>query len=102
MRRFIPLCALLAGVLLAALPAAAQQNCAPRDHVSLRLMELYGEVRRGVGLEGSDSLVEIYTSDATGTLTIVVTNARGISCLVAAGRAWEMLDLLSAPEGDPL
>ena len=101
MRRLFPIFTILVGLLLMAAPAFAQQNCAPRDHVILRLTTLFGEVRRGVGL-GGDSIVEIYASEATGSWTIVVTNTQGISCLVAAGQAWEAVAPVALPEGDPL
>lgn len=102
MRRLFPIFTILVGLLLMAAPAFAQQNCAPRDHVILRLTTLYGEVRRGVGLGGGESIVEIYASEATGTWTIVVTNTQGISCLVAAGQSWETVAPVALPKGDPL
>lgn len=101
MRRLFPIFTMLVGALLMAAPAFAQQNCGPRDQVILRLTTLFGEVRRGVGL-GGESIVEVYASEATGTWTILVTNTRGISCLVAAGQAWETVAPVALPEGDPL
>lgn len=102
MRRIIPFCTLIFGLLLALSPVEAQQNCAPRDHIILRLATVFGEVRRGVGLSGNGSLVEIYASEATGTWTLVFTDAQGVSCLVAAGQSWETVAPVALPDGDPL
>lgn len=101
MKRLIPLCALLLGAVLVTSPAEAQQNCAPRDHVILRLANLYGETPRGMGLDGNHHLVEVYASEEHGTWSIVVTNPTGVSCLVGSGHGWEPVKAV-APEGDPL
>jgi hypothetical protein len=102
MRRLFPIFTLLVGAFLMAAPAQAQQNCAPRQQVIERLAERYGETPRGVGLGNRNSMVEIYASDATGTWSIVVTSARGLSCLVASGQAWEVIAPVAAPEGGEL
>ena len=75
-----------------ALPAAAQSGqCAPRDLVIERLAEAYGETRRSVGLASGDAIMEVFVSEASGSWTITVTDPGGITCLVAAGRAYEAL-----------
>lgn len=66
-------------------------NCAPRHQVVQRLAEGYGESRQSVGLGANNALVEVFASVATGTWTIVVTSANGLSCLVASGQAFETL-----------
>ena len=55
----------------------------------------YGEPRQSVGLAADNALVEIFASNATGSWTITVTKAAGLTCLVASGRAFEKTDKLS-------
>lgn len=93
--------AALALTLALALPAAAQPggNCAPRDRVVERLAATYGETRRSVGLSANRAVVEVFASDATGTWTITVTLPSGLTCLVAAGHAFERIDDPAADAG---
>ena len=90
--------ALLAGLLLLA-PLAAPRaafaqptnTCAPREAVVARLAESYGETRQSIGLGANNALMELFASAQTGTWTITVTMANGITCLIAAGQAFETL-----------
>jgi hypothetical protein len=94
--------ALTALGLLAATPSArADQACAERALVVQRLAERYGETLRSMGLHQGDALVEIYSSDATGTWTILMTRPDGTTCLLAAGQQWEQdAGPLPKPGGD--
>nr|WP_240789556.1 hypothetical protein [Pseudooceanicola onchidii] len=65
--------------------------CAPRDVVLERLATTYGETRQSIGLGPNNQMVEVFASDATGTWTITVTKATGVTCLVASGQAFETL-----------
>lgn len=78
---------------LLAFPAKAQtaSNCAPREMVVERLATKYGESRQSMGLGANNAVVEVFASDETGTWTITVTSVNGITCLVAAGQAFEEL-----------
>ncbi len=73
--------------------AQAQQaaNCGPRNLVVARLAESFGETRRSIGLGADNALMEVFASAQSGTWTITVTMASGITCLVAAGQAFETL-----------
>lgn len=71
-------------------PAAAA-GCAPREVVVDRLAERYGESRHAVGLGASGTMMELFAAPETGTWTITVTSARGITCLVGSGRAFETM-----------
>lgn len=77
----------------AAQQAAAQQNrnCAPREVVLERLANGYGETRRSIGLGVNNAVIEVFASTETGTWTITVTLANGMTCLVASGQAFETL-----------
>ena len=82
--------ALTTGLALAAQPAAAQdRNCAARDTVVARLGAIYGETRRGLGLVSQGQVMELFASAETGSWTIAVTLPSGITCLIAAGEAFE-------------
>jgi isopentenyl diphosphate isomerase/L-lactate dehydrogenase-like FMN-dependent dehydrogenase len=69
-------------------PAAARGVCGERAAVIAELQHRYGETRRSVGLQQNRAIVEVWASDRTGSWTIVVTNADGRTCLMAAGEAY--------------
>lgn len=83
-------------------PGLAQgATCAPRDVVVQRLAEAYGETRRSMGLAAQGAVVEVFASDASGSWTITVTRTDSLTCLIAAGQAFEsMADALPAPGND--
>ena len=70
--------------------AEAQMVCGQRDDIVKQLQVKYGETRRSVGLQQGRGVVEIYASEKTGSWTILVTDPRGMSCLMAAGEAFEI------------
>jgi hypothetical protein len=102
MRKTIGLaCALAIGTLsLNALKAPAQTQgqeqaqaqCGPRDQVVKVLNAKYQENQRALGLINEKAMMEVYIS-ARGTWTMVVTNEAGISCVLAAGEAWDEMPL---------
>ncbi|WP_442920375.1 hypothetical protein [Marinovum sp. 1_MG-2023] len=67
------------------------QNCAPRPKVIARLAEKYGETRQSIGLGSQNAVVEVFASQETGSWTIIVTMANGVTCLLASGQAFETL-----------
>ncbi|WP_299936452.1 hypothetical protein [uncultured Pelagimonas sp.] len=80
--------ALVFGMAAIAPPAFAQTHCAPRDVVVERLQKAYSEQLTSGGLTQGDpakSVVEIWTSKETGSFTVLVSTASGLSCIVAAG-----------------
>ena len=69
-------------------PPALAQNCAEREHVITRLQDNYSEELAFGGLQksrGAQSVMEVWTSKETGSYTVLVTQANGISCIVAVG-----------------
>ncbi|GGB88187.1 hypothetical protein GCM10011363_00990 [Marivita lacus] len=79
----------------------AQQNCADRALVIERLASTYGETRQSIGLAQNNTMVEVFASTTTGSWTITVTNAAGLTCLVASGEAFERLaETLPTPAED--
>jgi hypothetical protein len=90
--------------LLAATPHAEAENrqpCAERTQVIRKLEERFGETLRSLGLQRNDGVVEIYSSETTGTWTILMTRPDGMSCLLAAGQLWEQdVQPVSKPGSD--
>ncbi|MBE0455173.1 hypothetical protein [Roseovarius autotrophicus] len=83
-------------------PVLAQGGtCAPRDVVVNRLADAYGETRQSMGLGSQGAVVEVFASETSGSWTITVTGANGITCLIAAGQSFEtMTDALPVPGSD--
>ena len=76
---------------LAASAASAQQMvCGERQHLVNHLGATYSEAPANLGLDATGSVLEVLTSDK-GTWTILVTDPKGVTCVVAAGENWEML-----------
>lgn len=74
----------LAGV---STPAVAAK-CAERDQIVDRLQSNYAEHLTVGGLQrvqNSTSVMEIWSSQETGTYTVLLTKPNGTSCIVAAG-----------------
>ena len=80
--------------------AAQGRNCGPRDAVVTRLADGYGETRQSMGLGANNAVIEVFASDETGSWTITVTRANGLTCLVASGQGFEQLAEVLPPEGD--
>ena len=95
------LLSLAAVAAILAAPVAAQQHCAPRDVVTERLNLTYGETFGGGGLQGSDSVFEVWVSEEEGTWTILMTRADGTSCVMAAGTDWRKALASETVSGKP-
>lgn len=80
------------GMAVAAPPAMAAQhqgqNCGARDVITAKLSKSFGEQHRASGLEDNTRLIEFWTSDETGSWTVLITDANGTSCIAASGKAW--------------
>ncbi|WP_424943623.1 hypothetical protein [Aliiroseovarius crassostreae] len=68
--------------------AHAMPSCAPRTDLVEKLSVHYSEGLVGGGLQNQKELLEVWSSPETGSFTILVTNANGVSCIVAAGKNW--------------
>ncbi len=92
------LCALVIAVATA--PAHAQSaNCAPRDQIIEHLKNNYGEHPIMMGLTPQNTVMEVFTSNETGTWTITVTLPNGTTCLVASGQNIQAIE--AAAKGTP-
>jgi hypothetical protein len=73
---------------LACLNAPALANaCAPHEDFSKHLQTNYQEKVGGIGVANDGSLFEIFVSEK-GTWSLLITNGKKISCIVAAGEMW--------------
>ena len=84
------------GVLVFSAPAgtveqAGTATCESRAAVLDFLSTKYAEAPVAKGVAKNGGLVEVLTSDAGSTFTIIVTRPDGVTCMVAAGRGWESL-----------
>lgn len=79
------------GIMVLAAQQVQARTCGPREDILKRLVETFGETRRGIGIERQGAVMEIYASDQTGSWTITVTLPDGITCLVASGQAYEVM-----------
>jgi len=86
---------------LASEASAQNRNCASRDKVVARLSEGYGESRVSIGLGANNQVVETFANLDSGTWTVTVTTPNGVTCLVASGKAFELVkEVLSPGEKD--
>ncbi|MEO3417124.1 hypothetical protein AAFO92_20910 [Roseovarius sp. CAU 1744] len=81
--------ALVFGAAALAPPAQAQGiHCMPRDVLVQRLANNHDEELKGGGLQNAQQLLEIWSSDSTGSFTVFITRPNGQSCVVATGQNW--------------
>ena len=89
------------GLVFAAHQAFAQSapHCAERGVVVAELASLYGETRQGLGLSADRAVMEIFASADTGSWTITLTTANGLTCLVASGDNYEPVSEVAPAPG---
>ncbi len=97
MTRFFATVLLGGFLLLGSDPALAQAVCGTRTSLLKQLHGSYNETPVAMGLAANGSVVEVTRSE-TGTWTILLTNPRGLTCLMAAGEHWEAVAL--KPKGE--
>lgn len=76
-----------------AAPAAAQGACKARGAAVAQLAKRYAEAPVSMGLADNGAMFEVFSSSDGATWTIVMTRPDGMSCLIAAGEAWEKVPL---------
>lgn len=76
-------------ILLTACLAEAQglMRCADREVIVERLINRYGESLTATGMN-RQQVMEIWTSEETGSFTVLLTSPDGMSCIAATGRNW--------------
>ncbi len=72
------------------IPASAQQiPCGKRGDVLKQLSVRHSEAPAAMGLSSTGSMLEVLTSPAGDSWTVIMTMPNGMSCLVAHGENWE-------------
>jgi hypothetical protein len=77
--------------------AQAQQVCGPRSILVGKLKTELNERPEAAGLTHSGGVIEILASQE-GSWTVIMTAPNGLSCLLAAGEAWELRNAESDAE----
>jgi len=80
--------------MIAASPALADVICNPRSVFVEHLKEKYDEQPLAFGLNTDGRLLELFGTSDGSTWTMLITDARGISCVVTSGENWQK----AAPE----
>jgi len=91
MSRSASLAAVLAVAALsstAAIPASDDLRCGERALIVSKLGQIYREIPAAVGVVNKDAVIEVFVSN-NGTWTILATSAKGESCVLSSGEAWE-------------
>ena len=83
--------AIISALLVWGPSARAQMWCGEYKKVANSLSETFGEVPSSMGLANNGSVVQVFAS-ADGTWTILATTPKGLSCVMAAGEAWQKLE----------
>ncbi len=86
----VPLAFAVAVLPILGAPASAQAVCGTRTALLKQLQGSYKEAPVSMGLAANGSVVEVTRSEK-GSWTILLTNPRGLTCLMAAGEHWEFL-----------
>ncbi|MHA1600404.1 MAG: hypothetical protein ACTSW2_06235 [Alphaproteobacteria bacterium] len=69
--------------------AQASAPCTTRIRMVEQLGSRFAEAPIAMGLASNGGLVELFASTDGTTWTVVVTNPRGLSCILAAGELWQ-------------
>ncbi|MEM8631216.1 MAG: hypothetical protein AAGF74_08260 [Pseudomonadota bacterium] len=62
--------------------------CFPRPEMLVQLRSVFGETRKGRGIQRPVSIMEVWSSERTGHWMIVSTGVDGLSCIIAHGEDW--------------
>ena len=82
--------AIVFGIAATAPPALAQMTCGDRARIVERLSGHFSERLTGAGLQNEKQYVEVWSAPETGTFTVLLTRADGVSCVLAAGQHWHL------------
>lgn len=82
-------------------PLLVALACAGHGTMVESLADKYGEQKTGAGLTGQQ-VMEVYANEETGTWTVLMVNASGLACMVAAGTIWLTFEPEPIPDGEPM
>jgi hypothetical protein len=86
------LVALLGGGVALSSPAEAATVCGDRGAILKRLEERHHETRQGLGLSSDGAVFEVLVAP-DGGWTILATDPKKGTCVIAIGEAWQILQL---------
>jgi len=89
-------------VLLAAPSMAAPRDCGARSDILKSLAEKFHESPVALGVDSNGVLVEVLASDSGATWTILLSRPDGLSCMVATGEEWQVLERIANSEAHAL
>lgn len=92
LKTFLKMLTVMSAAALVISPAFAQSACGERAPFVQQLEKVHHETPQAMGLSSDGGVFEVFASPA-GTWTILVTYPNGVTCVVAAGEAWERLPL---------
>ena len=75
--------------------AFAAPQCNDRDHILELLKSQYSEAPVAIGVANNGGLVEVLSTGDGDTWSIIITTPKGMSCLVAAGEGWRVIEQLA-------
>ncbi len=84
-----------AAFVLASSSAFAAPQCNDRDKVLELLSEKYSEAPVAIGVGNNGGLVEVLSTGDGNTWSIIITSPQGMSCLVAAGEGWRLIEQIA-------
>ncbi len=84
-----------ASLVLASSSAFAAPQCNSRDKVLELLSKKYSEAPVAVGVTNNGGLVEVLSTGDGNTWSIIITSPQGMSCLVAAGEGWRLIEQIA-------
>jgi hypothetical protein len=99
-RQFYMLSFGIGAMLLAATHAQSATFCGDHAAVVARLEGQYGEGRRAMGLGANNIVFEIYASEETSSWTITATQPGDPTCIMAAGQAFQLDQLMAKDDGN--
>ena len=75
--------------------SAQQPMCTERNVVVNQLSNQYSEAPVAMGGANNGGILEILSSSAGKSWTIILTMPSGVSCIIAAGENWEALPTMT-------
>ena len=88
--------AVLGGSVVSEPADATPRLCGDRTEILERLAQSHAETPQSLGLSGDGGVIEVLVSPEGGW-TMLVTYPRRPTCVVAAGEAWQVLQIVGEP-----
>ncbi len=84
-----------AAFVLASSSAFAAPQCNSRGKVLELLSKKYSEAPVAVGVTNNGGLFEVISTGDGNTWSMIITSPQGMSCLVAAGEGWRLIERIA-------